>query len=149
MKPENKKRLFIPLFFKITTIFIFIIVLTLIAQIYITTFFSQRRIESEVEDQAMLLLSSLEWAVAPLIENNNYNAVQRLIENIGSYKSVKLLRVYTADFTVTASNNPFERGKIIEERVVADIFTGNKLKEVFKDLKNNKWLKGELNGTKN
>ncbi len=140
MKPENKKRLFIPLFFKITTIFIFIIVLTLIAQIYITTFFSQRRIESEVEDQAMLLLSSLEWAVAPLIENNNYNAVQRLIENIGSYKSVKLLRVYTADFTVTASNNPFERGKIIEERVVADIFAGNKLKEVFKDLKNNKYF---------
>ncbi|MBM3495382.1 MAG: HAMP domain-containing protein, partial [Armatimonadetes bacterium] len=91
------------------------------------------RLESDVEDNALLLLSTLDWAVAPLLAVDDMASVQRLVESTGSDRSVRNLRVYDRSGTVLASNLLGEIGKPILEPALGDVFEKHTLRSIVED----------------
>lgn len=90
-------------------------------------------LKSSSREQALLLLSSLDWAVAPLASENDIASIQRLFENIGGYPVIRDLRLYDATGRIIASNHSEESGTILREPIVEEVFQRQKLQSVRDD----------------
>lgn len=110
--------------------------------ILIATVFSiaRGRLREEVQGETELLVSSMNWAVAPLLSAHDMASIQRLVENTGSHPSVKNIRLYDASGTVLASNLPGEVGKAIPERVLDDVLSLHKSEAMFEDFPRNEFM---------
>jgi PAS domain S-box-containing protein len=97
----------------------------------------QSQAEASLQSTAGLLLSSLDWAVAPLLSNDDPEAIQRLFENFAGDRSVRMLRLIGREGNILAEAHMvgqetlptpfsieeiFARGKFILEAFTEDVY---------------------------
>lgn len=80
-----------------------------------------------IEESNKQILFSLEWAISPLMEEGETEAIQRLLENIGASRAVKNLRLYDRRGRIAASNDPLEKNVPQNNPLVEEILAGNDL----------------------
>jgi signal transduction histidine kinase len=88
---------------------------------------TERRLQSEIRSNAQILVSSLDWALAPLLAEDDLASVQRLCENIGSAPSLRAVRVCRADGSIAASSVLEEIGTTWGSPLLAQVFAGRRL----------------------
>jgi len=105
---------------------ILVLVLTIAIMTYIINYIVKNQLqeilEEEIHDEMFVILQSMNWAIQPLIENNEDELIQQLIENISSYPIVGSLRIYSGKDTILYSNNPLENNQSIENACVSAIY---------------------------
>lgn len=90
------------------------------------------KVDEELQEMSDMLLSSMDWAIAPLLAKGEIHEIQRLFDNIGAEKYVQRLRLYGPDSMILVSNINEEVGTCQEMSVLDDLFSKNKLKIVEK-----------------
>lgn len=90
------------------------------------------KVDEELREMSDMLLSSLDWAIAPLLAKGEIYEVQRLFDNIGAEKYVQRLRLYGPDSMILVSNVNEEVGTCEDISALEDLFSRNKLKVVEK-----------------
>jgi response regulator RpfG family c-di-GMP phosphodiesterase len=134
------KGVFTPIFLKISFgVIVSILIINSLALYMLNNYFD-KYLENEYINNFSSTLASLNWSSSVLLENYDLPSLQRQIEDIGSYRDIDTIRVYTLDRTVVASNKQEEVGKIIFEPSVESVIEGRKFKFVDSDFK-----KGKLN----
>ncbi len=128
------------LFFKFPFLTLLTVVLLGIISILLTNYISFTQYKKDIENETSLILLSLKWAVSPLLEKKEISSIQRLIENIGAYGSVKSIRVYDNQYRVISSNRIEEVGKIIRAKSLKEVLEENKIQATHMDFKNNDYM---------
>lgn len=64
---------------------------------------AQKEVEARIINDAYLILESINWALAPLLENDS-NVTQRLIENVSSSDFIHSLKVLNSDQVIYSNN---------------------------------------------
>jgi len=136
-----KKIAFLPHSFFIKFPFLILLTIAILGttSIFLTRHLTTIQFKKNVEEETSLILSSLNWALSPLLERGEIDSIQRLLENIGAYGIVKSIRVYNTQNTVIASSIIEEIGKIQREKTVNEVLEEKKFKAVSSDFKNNKY----------
>jgi len=128
------------LFFKFPFLILLTVVFLGIISILLTNYISFTQHKKDIEDETSLILLSLKWAISPLLDKEEIGSIQRLIENIGAYGSVKSVRVYDNQYRVVSSNRIEEIGKIIREKTLKEVLEENKIQATYMDFKNNDYM---------
>lgn len=117
MKKFNPSSLFVklPLTIIITTTFTIILSSLVISANYEALY------RQEMDEEALFILSSLEQPILSLLKENDYDSLQRLLDNTAAYNFIKTLRIYSEDGLVLASNMSSERGKRLEESTIESL----------------------------
>jgi signal transduction histidine kinase len=131
------KKLFYSIFFQIPFYLLLILAFYVVVTVISTRLAVSKQLENNMEEETFSILSSLEWAVSPLLIDNDMKSIQRMMENIGSYPFVKYLRLYDPQNRIMASSDVFEVGKINNEPVVSEILGQNKLRAFSMNYKSN------------
>ncbi|MEI6389262.1 MAG: hypothetical protein WCQ50_21865, partial [Spirochaetota bacterium] len=94
-------------------------------------------VDARMKSNASLVLSSLDWAVAPLLRNDDPEAIHRLFENLADDRSIRMLRLIGRDRNILAEahivgqetlptpfsiTEVFERGKFLKEVFAGDCY---------------------------
>lgn len=117
---------------------IVLLIITIVISTIVTNLVVASRLEyvleEELYEETFVILQSLDWAMRPLLEDDNSEAIQRLIDNISAYPIVQELRLYSADQSVSYSNNDNDIGQRMTNQCVEFVFENNALKHSYKDL---------------
>lgn len=93
-------------------------------------------IDHHIEEEVTLILKSLDWAIAPLIQENNSANIQRLIDHIGSHDIVESISVYDENYEILYSNIRNYINVVDENDCVKSILIDKKLKAISNNRKN-------------
>ncbi len=85
------------------------------------TTFVEGLFEKRVEDRVAALSSTLDWALAPLVDAEDAQGIERLFERITSTTQVDILRIYDSECLVKYSTLPWEVGEASEKRFIEPI----------------------------
>ncbi|MDA3938190.1 MAG: hypothetical protein PF693_02630 [Spirochaetia bacterium] len=108
--------------FRLITLSLLIMIVSIVSILIVAKARTDKMVDQQIQNTNKLILSSLDWAVSPLLEAGDIDSIQRLIENIGASSAVEFLRLYKRDFTILASSNPGEVGLQELNTVVDEIF---------------------------
>lgn len=114
-------------------ILIIIITISTLTTSYVVSNRIKVVLEEEIREEIFVILQSLDWAIRPLLEEENDEAIQRLIDNIAAYPMVESIRLHSADNTILFSNNPLEIGQELKNACVIDVFENNSVKKSRED----------------
>jgi signal transduction histidine kinase len=117
----------------LTSSFIIIILFIIIfISVSISIILRQQTIKAtnnQVNISNKLILSTLDWAISPLLKQNDILSVQRLLENTGSSSAIKNIELFNFNNIVIASSNLANIGVLKENKLVTSIFEKNSLYE--------------------
>ena len=124
MRLHEKKilhRLFHSLFFKIPSFFLIFFIFLASASILFTRHFINRQIEENLRQQALLIISSLNWAITPLLNIDDFDSIQKILQNAGQYRFINKIRLYSPLYKVIASTEANDRNQTVLETPVSSI----------------------------
>ncbi|MCF7913552.1 MAG: HAMP domain-containing protein [Spirochaetaceae bacterium] len=102
----------------------------IIVVVILILFFSihiENIVRRQVKEQAAMVASSLDWAIAPLLNSGSVIDIQRLLENIGSYRQIVAVRIYDWKDKIIASSDYSDIGKHEPIEIVQRVFEGHLL----------------------
>ncbi|MCF7928662.1 MAG: HAMP domain-containing protein [Spirochaetales bacterium] len=117
---------------------LFIVLFGVVAVVTLVLFFNYHidsMVKRQVREQTETLASSLDWAIAPLLNSRSTKDVQRLIENIGSCRQIELIRVYDRSGTIVASSRSGEIGEVKMHKTVKNVLNSQLLYDSTEDLR--------------
>lgn len=111
--------------------FVLIIVLMIFLIISVFTIVSYRNsinsAEQQMEREARLLLSSLDWAISPLIEENKISIITRLLENISASRAIQKIDLIDKEKSVvTSTQHNYSESHLISS-IIDDIIKNKQL----------------------
>jgi len=136
-----KKRAFLShsIFIKYPLIMLLTITILGTSSVFLTRYLTNLQLKKTVEEESSLIITTLNWAIAPLLARGEIASIQRLLENTGSYDIVSSIRIYDTKNRVIASSRIEEIGKTKIEKIVNEVLKEKKFKAIFSDFKNNKY----------
>lgn len=103
-----------------------LLIITMILGTYITTYVVSNKmkevLDEELHEEIFIILQTLDWAIEPLLNNGNYDEIQRLIDQISEYPIVANIRLYQPNQQIQFSNIASENNVIIENACVLGVF---------------------------
>jgi signal transduction histidine kinase/CheY-like chemotaxis protein len=130
MKTKNRKQSLIA---KIAMNLLVLTIVINIFSIFLINKDIQDYVERYIEEEVTLVLKSLDWAVAPLLEQNNVQNVQRIVEQIGSNSIIEHVSIYDESYKIIFTNDREKLGEIDANDCVVAVLRDRKLKEIYKD----------------
>lgn len=137
IKQWNKS--FIKLYFKIATGIIIAVIVNIIFTFSLTENLFRNYFEKQVKDQISSTLFSSDFGISILLDKGDLNSVQRMVEKIGAYSFIKIIRVYDLYDNVLSSNNKTEIGKTLKNEHVKKVIKENRLQYFHSDFKKKKF----------
>ncbi len=86
---------------------------------------SKEVINEEIHEELYVIINSMQWAMSPLIEAEDSNAIMNLVNEIGSYELIESVKIIGHDYHVIYSDVPKEHGQIYMNQTVHEIFSTN------------------------
>lgn len=128
IKELNKS--FMRLYFKIATGILAVIVINIFFSFTLTDNLFYDYFEKHAEEEVFSALSGLDFGISVLLEKDDFNSIQRMVENIGAYSFIDTIRVYDMDDTVLSSNNKAEIDKKLKNEIVDRVIGQNRLQSI-------------------
>ncbi len=122
----------LPLSLKFVLLILAVMLLAGGAQYLIIRAIRYRNMVDHLEQEVSLLLSSMDWAIAPLLDTGDLGSIQRLLENIGLSNRLRDIRLYGPNGAIIAAGDPAQVGKRIPEENVGEVFSTQALSVVSK-----------------
>ncbi|NDI77135.1 HD domain-containing protein [Psychrilyobacter piezotolerans] len=94
--------------------------------------------EKQVKDQVSSTLSGLDFGISILLDKGDLNSIQRMVEKIGAYSFIKIIRVYDLHNKIISSNDKGEINKKIKIEIVDKVIRENRLQNINSNLKEKK-----------
>jgi len=93
----------------------------------------RKQTNDRITQEAAVILQSLDWAVSPMLENRENGNIQRLLNNVGSFRMIHNLRIDDPSGTILFSENPSEVNSKDTSIHVDPIIKYKKLETAYRD----------------
>lgn len=124
---------FMTLYLKIATGILVVIVVNIFFSFTLTDNLFHDYFEKHAEEEVFSALSGIDFGISVLLEKEDYNSIQRMVENIGAYSFIETIRVYDLHDRVISSNNKGEINKKLELKIVDKVIGQNRLQSISSD----------------
>lgn len=137
IKQWNKS--FIKLYFKIAVGIIVAVMVNIFFTFSLTDNLLHNYFEKQVKDQISSTLLGSDFGISILLDKGDLNSVQRMVEKIGAYSFIKIIRIYDLHDKIISSNDKAEIGKILKNEHVKKVIRENRLQDFRSNLKEKKF----------
>ena len=131
---EQLNKAFVKLYFKIIAGVVVAILVNVLLTLSLTDNLFRNYFEKQVREQVLSVVSGLDFGISVLLEKEDFNSIQRMIENIGAYSFIETIRIYDLNNSILSSNVREEIDKKIEMKIVNRVIKQNKLQDIHSNL---------------